>query len=119
MSRIITRSKAIIFLLQLFILAVASLSKENEVVPQNVWRPATAENPAVTELHNEYHNIFHHGNRNAASHRWATFLLQRSTQMTFDRLIFFLLHFAFVYETNDKFLHQFGMFFPCFQCRQR
>jgi len=96
MSRIITRSKAIIFLLQLFILAVASLSKENEVVPQNVWRPATAENPAVTDLHNEYHNIFHHGNRNAASHRWATFLLQRSTQMTFDRLIFFFQGFCSV-----------------------
>ena len=31
-------------------------------------------------------NIFRYGNRNAASHLWASFLLHRSTQMTHDRL---------------------------------
>ena len=38
------------------------------------------------DLHREYSAIFHHGNRNAASHRWTTFLLERSAQMTEQRL---------------------------------
>jgi hypothetical protein len=38
------------------------------------------------DLHQEYNNIFHYGNRNAASHLWSTFLLDRSAQMTSDKL---------------------------------
>jgi len=41
------------------------------------WRGTT-----VQDLHREYNNIFKHGNRNAASHRWATFLLERSSTMS-------------------------------------
>ena len=40
----------------------------------------------VQDLHREYGNIFKYGNRNAASHRWSTFLLERSAQMTEERL---------------------------------
>jgi hypothetical protein len=38
------------------------------------------------DLHREYNNIFKYGNRNAASHRWSTFLLRRSEQMTLEKL---------------------------------
>jgi hypothetical protein len=34
------------------------------------------------ELHNQYYTIFPSGNRNAASHRWATYVLERSQEMT-------------------------------------
>merc|ERR1740123_2137537 len=34
------------------------------------------------DLRQEYYNIFPNQNRNAASHRWATFLLERSRSMT-------------------------------------
>lgn len=40
----------------------------------------------VQALHREYPNIFRHGNRNAASHLWTTFLLDRADQMTQERL---------------------------------
>jgi len=36
----------------------------------------------VMDLHNEYYNIFPSGNRNAASHLWSRFILERSAQMT-------------------------------------
>ena len=49
------------------------------VVPP--WRGTT-----VRDLHREYQNVFRYGNRNAASHRWATFLFERSSQMNADRL---------------------------------
>jgi hypothetical protein len=38
------------------------------------------------DLHQEYNEIFKYGNRNAASHLWSTFLLERSAQMTQDKL---------------------------------
>ncbi|KAH8046511.1 hypothetical protein JL720_16374 [Aureococcus anophagefferens] len=41
------------------------------------WRD-NAEALTLYDLRNEYGNIFKHGNRNAASHRWATFLLDRA-----------------------------------------
>lgn len=50
------------------------------------WAGA-AEDSAVTALHREYGNIFKHGNRNAASHLWSTFLLERSEQMTHEKLV--------------------------------
>jgi hypothetical protein len=34
------------------------------------------------DLHNQYYTIFPSGNRNAASHRWATYVLERSGEMT-------------------------------------
>ena len=40
----------------------------------------------VRDLHREYQNIFRYGNRNAASHRWATFLLERSGSMSAEKL---------------------------------
>jgi hypothetical protein len=42
-----------------------------------VWTGTTGQ-----ELWDEYGNIFRYGNRNAASHLWATFILERSWQMT-------------------------------------
>jgi len=44
------------------------------------------EGKTVEDLHREYGNIFQHGNRNAASHRWATFLIDRASQMSLERL---------------------------------
>lgn len=41
-----------------------------------VWPGTTSQ-----DLWDEYSNIFRYGNRNAASHLWATFILERSWQM--------------------------------------
>lgn len=41
---------------------------------------------AVEDLHREYHNIFRTGNRNAASHLWASFLLGRAQSMSDEML---------------------------------
>merc|ERR1712146_801608 len=51
-----------------------------------VWSGATA--TRVRALHNEYSKIFRHGNRNAASHLWTSFLVDRSPQMTPQQLEF-------------------------------
>ena len=61
--------------------------EEQHIIPP--WPPATSDNPSVRDLHNEYNNIFRRGNRNAASHLWSTFLLDRAPQTTFQRLEFF------------------------------
>jgi hypothetical protein len=42
----------------------------------------------VRDLHKEYYNIFKHGNRNAASHLWSKFLLDRSSEMTPEKLTY-------------------------------
>lgn len=57
-----------------------------KVVP--IWPPAkrSSRTSTVQDLHNEYNTIFRYGNRNAASHRWSTFLLDRSKQMTMEKL---------------------------------
>ena len=60
------------------------------------WSPATSNNPSIQDLFREYNFIFRHGNRNAASHRWATFLLDRAPQMTMERLEFFFTGFCAV-----------------------
>jgi hypothetical protein len=60
------------------------------------WPPATSSNPSVQDLHGEYSSIFKHGNRNAASHRWSSFLLERADQMTVERLEFFFSGFCAV-----------------------
>lgn len=45
------------------------------------WSPSTVE-----DLHQQYSNIFQYGNRNAASHRWSTFILDRAFHMTSAQL---------------------------------
>ena len=60
------------------------------------WPPATSESATPNDLFNEYSNIFRLGNRNAASHRWATFLLDRAHQMTEARLTLFFESFCAV-----------------------
>mmetsp|Transcript_74102 Transcript_74102/g.217454 ORF Transcript_74102/g.217454 Transcript_74102/m.217454 type:complete len:273 (+) Transcript_74102:25-843(+) len=42
----------------------------------------------VRELHQQYYNIFRHGNRNAASHLWSKFLLDRSREMSREKLAY-------------------------------
>lgn len=42
---------------------------------------------SVQDLHREYGNIFKHGNRNAASHLWSTFLIDRAVFMTRQRFL--------------------------------
>lgn len=41
---------------------------------------------SVEDLHSEYWNIFPSGNRNAASHLWSRFVLERSLQMSSETL---------------------------------
>jgi len=60
------------------------------------WPPATSDHATVQDLHREYNNIFLHGNRNAASHRWATFLLDRSHQMSEATITMFFTAFCAV-----------------------
>ena len=52
----------------------------------SVWPPAVSNDATVQDLHREYNNIFKYGNRNAASHLWAAFLLERAHTMTAERL---------------------------------
>ena len=61
-----------------------------------LWPPATSDHATVQDLHREYNNIFLHGNRNAASHRWATFLLDRSHQMSEATITMFFTAFCAV-----------------------
>lgn len=42
-----------------------------------LWNPTS-----IQDLHREYGNIFRHGNRNAASHLWSTYLFDRTTSMS-------------------------------------
>ena len=59
-------------------------AQENEAAAVTpLWRGET-----VQDLHREYGNVFRHGNRNAASHRWATFLLERAPQMGAEKLAY-------------------------------
>jgi len=83
--------------------SLAAVTKEESsagvaipAIPAEPWVPATKSNGDVTDLHHEYNRIFTHGNRNAASHLWSTFLLERSTQMTRERLEMFFTGFCAV-----------------------
>jgi len=60
------------------LLLFAALAYAQPVVP--TWGGTTPR-----DLHREYNNIFRHGNRNAASHLWSTFLFDRAPQMTSKR----------------------------------
>lgn len=69
-----------LFLLAAF--AIGALESEDTVsIP---WTGKT-----IMDLRQEYYNIFPHHNRNAASHRWATFIIERARNMdvgTFSHL---------------------------------
>ena len=65
-------------------LAIA-LSCLSQPPSSQVWPPAVASSATVRDLHREYSNIFRHGNRNAASHLWASFLLDRASSMSTER----------------------------------
>lgn len=60
----------------------------------------------VRDLHKEYYNIFKSGNRNAASHLWSRFLLDRSHEMTHDKFSYMFTGFCAVsgspVEPSDK-----------------
>lgn len=63
--------------------ASAAGSLANAIAPvATIWNGRT-----YRDLHHEYQNIFRHGNRNAASHLWTRFILERSHQMTHETLI--------------------------------
>ncbi|MEM1031415.1 MAG: hypothetical protein AAF928_10325 [Myxococcota bacterium] len=51
--------------------------------------PASFEGDTLEDLWDHFEQIFPTGNRNAASHRWATFLLERADTMTAQQLEFF------------------------------
>ena len=71
MPRLVT----LIFSLCATLAAVVSGNVVAQVDPR--WAGAS-----VRDLWNEYGNIFKHGNRNAASHLWSSFLMQRAATMT-------------------------------------
>ena len=62
-----------------------ALSCLSQPPSSQVWPPAVASSATVRDLHREYSNIFRHGNRNAASHLWASFLLDRASSMSTER----------------------------------
>jgi len=68
--------------------AGASYAWEDQV--DAAWAGATVAGFAAAReaLHSKYSVIFPHGNRNAASHRWSTYILQYSSQMAPDRFEF-------------------------------
>ena len=63
------------------ILVVVSHAATQSLSIQKPWNGNT-----VRDLHREYNNIFRYGNRNAASHLWSTFLLERSESMSKKKL---------------------------------
>ena len=82
--------------LLLFACASHSLGAPDADAVVEPWPPATSESATSNDLISQYSNIFRHGNRNAASHRWASFLLDRADQMTEDRLTLFFESFCAV-----------------------
>merc|ERR1712146_189448 len=66
----------------LLVLALAPVASGDGVVaPSGVkWSGSS-----VQDLWREYGNIFRHGNRNAASHLWSKFLLERAASMPLER----------------------------------
>lgn len=83
-SRIMACSTLLYFIFPILQLTLAAEHSWDLVDPASVprWDGTTVE-----DLRNEYGNIFLHGNRNAASHRWASFLLDRAAQMPTERLL--------------------------------
>jgi hypothetical protein len=83
------------FLAILFLLMSRTVIASDTTTVEH-WPPASSDHATVQDLHREYNNIFLHGNRNAASHRWATFLLDRSHQMSESSLTLFFSGFCAV-----------------------
>tara|TARA_B110000208_G_C11760232_1_gene426607 strand:- start:58 stop:993 length:936 start_codon:yes stop_codon:yes gene_type:complete len=77
------------------VFSLASLPVHTQLVAATLQQRAATETEialpwsgtTVQHLHQEYGRIFKYGNRNAASHRWATFLLDRAPQMSAARLV--------------------------------
>ena len=59
------------------LVVACSYAAASEVAPQ--WAPTS-----VQDLHREYGNIFRHGNRNAASHLWSSFIFDRAGMLSAD-----------------------------------
>ena len=59
------------------VLPIACLTHSSVLAPSH---------PSPIIRHNEYYSIFKHGNRNAASHLWVSFLLDRAAGMTLQKL---------------------------------
>merc|ERR1740133_90111 len=74
-----TQHRRMSALLLLAVLCWSSVASSLQVAKP--WSGTT-----IQDLHREYGNIFKFGNRNAASHLWSTFLLERSEQLTAARL---------------------------------
>merc|ERR1711907_197685 len=72
--------KHTIFAVATLIILAQPVRPDMPVAPVPVWHGSTPR-----DLHMEYNNIFRHGNRNAASHLWSTFLLERAPQMSAQR----------------------------------
>ena len=75
---------------------LGATNSDSPAIPVEPWGPSTSPSATVQDLHREYSNIFKLGNRNAASHRWTTFLLDRAHQMTEERLTLFFSGFCAV-----------------------
>lgn len=73
----------------LFLLVTAGSSQASQVAVQAPAPPAVPRwgGTSHKDLHREYRNIFKHGSRNAASHLWSNFILERSSQMTHATLV--------------------------------
>lgn len=65
---------------------LTAVQAQSPAVGVPAWPPAVAQQATVQDLHREYSNVFKYGNRNAASHLWAAFLLDRAHTMTTERL---------------------------------
>ena len=53
-----------------------------ESVPQRIGEPVY-----VDEMHAQYNNIFRTGNRNAASHLWSSWILERAAALSKPNLV--------------------------------
>eukprot|EP00240_Pyramimonas_obovata_P012487 CAMPEP_0118939882 /NCGR_PEP_ID=MMETSP1169-20130426/30095_1 /TAXON_ID=36882 /ORGANISM="Pyramimonas obovata, Strain CCMP722" /LENGTH=243 /DNA_ID=CAMNT_0006884247 /DNA_START=1 /DNA_END=732 /DNA_ORIENTATION=+ len=52
------------------------------------------EDKSIDDLVQAYSSVFPSGNRNAASHRWATFILEKSAQLTPEKIRYFFTGFC-------------------------
>merc|ERR1719217_1668441 len=65
---------------------VVSVVSPEELLDQEHQVSVRWDGKTSKDLHREYGNIFKYGNRNAASHLWSSFLLDRSYQMDAAKL---------------------------------
>jgi len=78
------RSMLGLFFLLIFTFVNSDSQNETEAKVSIPWSGRT-----VADLRGEYYNIFPNRNRNAASHRWATFLIERARSLertTFEEM---------------------------------